>query len=1005
MRVMIMKYDAFISYRHLERDMYVAKKVHKALETTKIPRKIQKEIGRKRINRVFRDQEELPIGSDLGSNIEAALRAAFLVVICSPQTKDSYWVMKEIDTFISMHGRENVLAVLVDGEPADSFPPQLLSDEAGRPVEPLAADVRGESKSEVRHKLKTETLRLAASILHVDYDDLKQRHRERQMRRNVSIAAGIATVAVAFGVYNAYNLSKINAEYQQKLINESKVLAATSLDILEAGDTKTAALVAMEGLSTEENKRPYVADDVYALSQALGTYNLGLDLSHDLKLSHDVNVSDFAVNEDGTKVVSVDYNNKLYIWNLDNGECTFKRPVDIINETDDKVIAVGFSGDTIVAVTNNYIRGFKDNGEIVYERKQDESITFAKISKSGKYIAAKINSYDKKTYEQHEYVQMIDAATGEPGKKYENQTDVTYGAEMNFTKDNSKLLIEHLPGKDDVQNYVSIIDLESGNIVDVPVEGGAVVSIIETKDGDMAAASMSYSAMLAGENAPVHVYKCDINTGEVKWTKDVDYIGGPLNTSYSYLGSRVLELDGQEYNQLMFNGSKKLYVLDLETGESINEITTNAYIQNYMMSASSNLLFVGTADGKLTFYDALTGDISEEVDVDKGNSLVDFDIENGVFVSSGFRSPELTVMRFITDEDYIVKYEMETGFYGGAVSSPSGDTYVLQTVDSATDNKYIFRVFETATGKEIGQIEVYDGRYGKLSYIDEDTIVIPTYTGKVIYYSISDKKTEIVEIDEDVISIELGVSTNGKYIVFGNDKYYVIDVEARKIVYQGDSDFHFWTAAISNDGETIYGVDVYGKSYKINAKKGKTKEIFKKYNVNTIVTSQNDNEIAVACTDGLLRVINAETGDVENEIEYYGDQYSFIQFSQDNNQLFLQGDDLYFRIYDRAAEKNVLLMNEQINDVLYTCYDADNNRLSICNYYDMYIIDLNTYGFLDYAEYGRLYIPQSQTIVSAYGKSMTEFKVKNQDDLVKKVKERFGDAKLTEFQRLKYLVN
>ena len=43
-----MKYDAFISYRHLEKDMYVAKKVHRALETAKIPKKIQKEIGRKK---------------------------------------------------------------------------------------------------------------------------------------------------------------------------------------------------------------------------------------------------------------------------------------------------------------------------------------------------------------------------------------------------------------------------------------------------------------------------------------------------------------------------------------------------------------------------------------------------------------------------------------------------------------------------------------------------------------------------------------------------------------------------------------------------------------------------------------------------------------------------------------------------------------------------------------------------------------------------------------------
>ena len=166
-----MKYDAFISYRHLEQDMFVAKGVHKALETVKIPRKIQKETGVKRIKRVFRDQEELPIGSDLTHNIDYALKeSGFLIVICSPQTKESLWVMKEIDTFIELHGRENILAVLVDGEPADSFPHQLCVDENGNPVEPLAADVRGKNKREVKKKIKSESLRLAAAILHCDYE-------------------------------------------------------------------------------------------------------------------------------------------------------------------------------------------------------------------------------------------------------------------------------------------------------------------------------------------------------------------------------------------------------------------------------------------------------------------------------------------------------------------------------------------------------------------------------------------------------------------------------------------------------------------------------------------------------------------------------------------------------------------------------------------------------------------------------------------------------------------
>ena len=69
-----MKYDAFISYRHAPLDMEIAKKLHKTLETFHIPASVRKKTGKKKINRVFRDQEELPIGSDLNDNISAALK-------------------------------------------------------------------------------------------------------------------------------------------------------------------------------------------------------------------------------------------------------------------------------------------------------------------------------------------------------------------------------------------------------------------------------------------------------------------------------------------------------------------------------------------------------------------------------------------------------------------------------------------------------------------------------------------------------------------------------------------------------------------------------------------------------------------------------------------------------------------------------------------------------------------------------------------------------------------
>ncbi|MBR4278390.1 MAG: toll/interleukin-1 receptor domain-containing protein, partial [Lachnospiraceae bacterium] len=69
-----MRYDAFISYRHTPLDMEMAKKVHTGLETYHVPGAVKKKTGKKKIQRVFRDQEELPIGSDLNDNIAGALK-------------------------------------------------------------------------------------------------------------------------------------------------------------------------------------------------------------------------------------------------------------------------------------------------------------------------------------------------------------------------------------------------------------------------------------------------------------------------------------------------------------------------------------------------------------------------------------------------------------------------------------------------------------------------------------------------------------------------------------------------------------------------------------------------------------------------------------------------------------------------------------------------------------------------------------------------------------------
>ena len=125
----VVKYDAFISYRHSELDKFVAENLHKQLEAFRMPKVISKKRKneKNRIQRVFRDKEELPLTSNLEDPIIKAIHnSEWLIVICSPRLRESLWCKKEIETFVGLHGRERVLAVLVEGEPHESFPDELL---------------------------------------------------------------------------------------------------------------------------------------------------------------------------------------------------------------------------------------------------------------------------------------------------------------------------------------------------------------------------------------------------------------------------------------------------------------------------------------------------------------------------------------------------------------------------------------------------------------------------------------------------------------------------------------------------------------------------------------------------------------------------------------------------------------------------------------------------------------------------------------------------------------
>ncbi len=274
-------YEAFISYRHKQPDAQIAKQLARALETYRLPHSLAKSKHMRHIGRVFRDQDELPTSSNLGADIEAALTASkWLIVICSPDLPLSQWCRKEIESFIAMGRRDRILALLVRGEPAESFPSSLryIRNERGETIEiePLAADIRADSVKEMTKKLRTEKLRLLAPMLGVAYDDLRRRARERRLRIIAAVTAGVAALSLGFGLFavdRAQRIAAANAQLESQqviissqrdeaLLSQSKFITELARDQYARGNREVASLALKEALpgNLSQPDRPFYAD-------------------------------------------------------------------------------------------------------------------------------------------------------------------------------------------------------------------------------------------------------------------------------------------------------------------------------------------------------------------------------------------------------------------------------------------------------------------------------------------------------------------------------------------------------------------------------------------------------------------------------------------------------------------------------------------------------------------------------------------------------------------------
>ena len=304
-RVDAPQYRAFISYSH--QDSRWASWLHAALEKYRPPKALIGTVTSrgevpKRLAPIFKDRDELPSATDLGSLINAALTAsAAQIVICSPRAAKSRWVNEEILAFKRLGREDRILCVIVDGEPNASdipgreeeecFPPALRfrlgSDGTLSSIrtEPIAADARAGKDGKSNAKLK-----LISGLLGVGFDSLRRREQQRRNARLVTFSMSAAAGMVLTSGLAAYALIQRAAAQRQTLRAEAQTTTAREAtrflvdlfkisDPSEArGNTITAREMLDKGAARVDRELAEQPAIQATLMDTLGTVYMGLGL-------------------------------------------------------------------------------------------------------------------------------------------------------------------------------------------------------------------------------------------------------------------------------------------------------------------------------------------------------------------------------------------------------------------------------------------------------------------------------------------------------------------------------------------------------------------------------------------------------------------------------------------------------------------------------------------------------------------------------------------------------
>lgn len=948
------KYKAFISYRHISFDSYVAEKTLELIESYKPPAEFRSN-SKWEHWKCFRDEEELPLSKDLGDDIHKALeRSEFLVVICSKDFNDSKWCREEIQYFKAIHGgsTDNIIAILINGDPETSFPCEIthsIENQTVRDIEPLAADIRADSVKESMSLLKTRYLKMAARFLNCDYDNLVRRENKRRRNRIISLFSTVtAVLVIIMGIILASYL-QLQEKNEELLIENSRHLVEESRNLMKDGRPVEAIQAALKALPDEENDRPVLPEAEYCLAENINAFST-FDYTYGAvkMLEHKSPVNDIAYIKNGEQIFSYDISG-LYFWDSYSGELLNKFEINLSYESMRVYIDRINGSDNnpeIYLYNKNFLALFDYEGlKYKWFREYDTITTF--FFDNEKIIALRDDSN----------IEFIDKESGEIQKilndKYGYFSDgiIVCDTEKYTIIQRDVYLYIYYKGKD---GYDSVQSAEVFN--------DNKNSVIKTSYMD---GLVFVQAANRGESYIQHtnIYCFDVNRMETLWVKEI-------NNSAIYLSDTLVGWNLYNKNGKYFVAAdtNKLYILNCENGETVKKCELEENITDIDFYDNGIIRFTAENDYSVNIYNTLE---------DEGLNI-DYDSEI-VMQSKADKICRMDNSCVTSEQNSNVVYIYEkrdnpdhkkTDFY--EMTLDIGGNYAL-AVKRDSESKYLYKF---STDEIIAELPP-DASFtvgGYVVYSDENGTVAYNYETNEYSFSVD---AGFVQAGKSRCSYK----TNGNTIMLKN--------EVGKLfswMYQGDESDIIW-AEFSPDGEKVMLTSHKGDPYTITVhsfKENTTLElrdayirgnvwvdsesillwgkdnVFYEYDAVTgklisqcnadelfkadllmVVSIDTDNCVGVLCNDGLFCRVDMLQSAVTGEIDFKDVGENRISFGSDYN------PKLSSVLY---AESDILIMKKSFGT---GCIDA-------------WIIDTERFGLRYVVNFFREYAEGAETLICAY---------------------------------------